>query len=108
VQPDVLPLVPVCSEHFTRKAMDSDRRCTEFCMQNGLNTTAFNIFLTVEHLPADMRDQPPRDVILMNRVLTITDNVSILILCSLISVELLQCRDQRSYSLVLKPVKCLI
>ena len=73
MQPDSLPLLPICSEYFTRKAIDSDRQCTKFCMQNGLNTTALNIFLTVEHLPEDMslRDQPPRDVILMDRVFNI-------------------------------------
>jgi hypothetical protein len=68
VEPDALPLVPICSEHFAHKEIDSDRRCTEFCEQNRLNTTAFNIFLTVEHLPEDMKDQPPRDVILMDTV----------------------------------------
>jgi hypothetical protein len=68
VELDALPLVPIYSEHFAHTFIDSDRGCTEFCKQNGLNTTAFNIFLTVEHLPEDMRGQPPRDVILMDRV----------------------------------------
>jgi hypothetical protein len=70
VEPDVLPLVPVCSEHFTYEVIDSEEELSaqQFCTQNGLNTTAFNMFLTVEHLPKGMRDQPPRDVILMNRV----------------------------------------
>ena len=70
VQPDVLPLVPVCSEHFTHKVINSEEVCTvqQFCTQNRLNTTAFNIFITLEHLPERMRAQPPHDVILMDRV----------------------------------------
>ena len=70
MQPDVLPLVPVCSQHFAHKIIDSEEGCTikEFCIQNKLNATTFNIFLTVEHLPKGMRDQPPHDAILMNRV----------------------------------------
>lgn len=70
VEPDVLPLVPVCSEHFAHKVINSEEECTvkEFCLQKGLNSRAFNIFLTVEHLPEGMRDKPPCDVILMDRV----------------------------------------
>jgi hypothetical protein len=70
VEPDVLPLVPVCSEYFAHKVIDSEEGlpAQQFCTQNGLNPTAFNVFLTVEHLPEGMRDQPPRDVILMDRV----------------------------------------
>ena len=70
MEPDVLPLVPVCSEHFAHKVIDSEEGCRvkEFCTQNKLNTAAFNIFLTMEHLPEAMRNQPPRDVILMDMV----------------------------------------
>ena len=68
MQPDVLPLVPVCSEHFAHKVIDSEKGCTvkEFCSQNRLKS--LYVFLTVEHLPEGMRYQPPRDVILMNKV----------------------------------------
>ena len=67
---DVLPLVPVCSEHFAHRVINSEEECTveQFCTQNGLKTKAFNVFLAMEHLPEGMRDQPPRDAILMNRV----------------------------------------
>ena len=70
MQPDVLSLVPVCSEYFAHKVIDSEEGCTiqQFCTQNRSNPTAFNIFLTVEHLPKRMRDQPPHDVILMDKV----------------------------------------
>jgi hypothetical protein len=70
VEPDALQLVPVCTEHFAHKVIDSMEGlpAQQFCTQNRLNPTAFNIFLTVEYLPEGMRDQPPRDVILMNRV----------------------------------------
>ena len=70
MEPDVLPLVPVCLEHFAHEVIDSEEGISaqQFCIQNGLNTAAFNMFLTVEHLPERMRDQPPRDVILMDRV----------------------------------------
>ena len=70
MQPDVLPLVPVCSEYFAHKVINSEEECTiqQLCVQNRLNPTAFNIFLTVGHLPKRMRDQPSRDVILMNEV----------------------------------------
>jgi hypothetical protein len=70
VQPDVLPLVPVCSEHFAHRNIESEEGLSaqQFCTENCLNTTALNIFLTVEHLPERMRAQPPRDVILMDRV----------------------------------------
>ena len=68
--PDVLPLVPVCSENFAHKVVNSEEGLSvqQFCSQNKLNTAAFNIFLTMEHLPKEMRDQPPRDVILMDKV----------------------------------------
>ena len=73
MEPDVLPLVPVYSEHFVHKVINSEEECTveDFCKQNRLNTTAFNIFLTVDHFPEleRMRHQSPRDVILMNQVL---------------------------------------
>ena len=70
VEPDVLPLVPVCSEYLAHKVIDSEDGCTveEFCSQNKLNSKGLNMFLDVGHLPERMRDQPPRDVILMNRV----------------------------------------
>ena len=66
MEPDVLPLVPVCSEHFVHEVIDSEEGCTieNFCRQNKLNPKAFNIFLMVDHPP----DQPPRDVILMSKV----------------------------------------
>ena len=62
--------MPVCSEYLAHKVIDSEEGCTvkEFCSQNRLNPTAFNIFLTVEHLPEEMKDQLSRDVILMNKV----------------------------------------
>ena len=62
--------MPVCSEHFAHEVIDSEDGLTvqQFCTQNRLKPRAFNIFLTVEHLPEGMRDQRPRDVILMNRV----------------------------------------
>ena len=70
MQPDVLPLVPICSEHFAHKVIDSEGGLSaqQFCTQNRLSTAAFNLFLTVEHLPKEMRNQPPRDIILMDRV----------------------------------------
>ena len=68
MEPDVLPLVPVCSEHFAHEVIDSKKYIKDFCIQKGLNPAAFNIFLTVEHLPKGMRDQTLRDVILMDRV----------------------------------------
>ena len=68
MEPDVLQLVPVCSEHFAHKKIDSKKYVQQFCTQKGLNTAAFNMFLTVEHLPEGMREQPARDVILMDRV----------------------------------------
>ena len=70
MEPDALPLVPVCSEHFAHKVIDSEEGlyAQTFCTQNGLNSTTLNIFLTVEHTPERMRDQTPRDVILMDRV----------------------------------------
>ena len=72
MESDVLPLVPVCSEHFVHKIIDSYEECTctveEFCSQNKLNPKGLNMFLDVEHLPERIRDQSPRDVILMNRV----------------------------------------
>ena len=70
MEPDVLPLVPICSEHFAHKSIDSEEGCTvkQFCAENRLSQKAFNLFLTVEHLPEGMRAQPPRDVILMDRV----------------------------------------
>ena len=70
MEPNVLPLVLICSEYFAHKVIDSEEGCTvqQFCTQNKLNTASFNTFLTVEHLPERMRDQTPRDVILMNRV----------------------------------------
>ena len=77
MQPDALPLVPVCSENFAHKVIDSEEGLSvqQFCSQNKLNTTAFNIFLTVEHLPEGMRDQPPRDAILMDRVFIVCEFV---------------------------------
>ena len=68
--PKVLPLVPVCSEHFAHKVIDSEEGLSaqQLCTQNRLNTAALNTFLTMDHLPEGMRDQPPRDVILMDRV----------------------------------------
>ena len=60
--------MPVFSEHFAHKVIEEECEVQHFCTQNRLNTTAFNIFLIVEHLPEGMRDQPPRDVILMNKV----------------------------------------
>ena len=68
--PDVLPLVPVCTEYFTHKVIDSEEGCEveDFCTQNKLKPTAFNIFLTVEHLPERMKDHSPRDIIVMDRV----------------------------------------
>jgi hypothetical protein len=70
MEPDTLKLVPVCLEHFAHEVIDSEEGlpAQQFCTQNRLNPTAFNMFLTVEHLPEGMRDQPLRDVILMNRV----------------------------------------
>ena len=68
MQPDVLPLVPVCSEHFAHNVIEEECTIQQFCTQNRLNSKAFNIFLHVEHLPERMRCQQPRDVILMNRV----------------------------------------
>ena len=72
MEPDVLPLVPVCSEYFTHKVIQSEEGCTvqQFCAQNGLSQKSFNLnmFLTVEHLPEGMRALPPRDIILMDRV----------------------------------------
>ena len=58
----------VCSEHFTHKVIDSEGGCTvqQLCAQNKQDFIA--IFVSVEHLPKKMRDQRPRDVILMNRV----------------------------------------
>ena len=113
MQPDSLPLVPIYSEYFTHKAIDSDRQCTEFCIKNGLNAIAYNVFLTVEHLPEDMRDQPLRDVILMDQVFNSYCKISIkciLLNFNVLCVELVykNYRHQRSYSLVLKPAKCLI
>ena len=66
--PKVLPLVPVCSEHFDHKVIDSEEGLSaqQLCTQNRLNTAAFNTFLTKDHLPEGMRDQPPRDIILMD------------------------------------------
>ena len=75
MQPDALPLVPVCSEYFAHKVIDSEEGCTvkELCSQNTLNPRAFNMFLTVKHFPEGLlRDQSPRDVILMDRVLPFT------------------------------------
>ena len=64
--------MPVYPEHFAHKVIDSEKGCTvqDFCMRNRLNTRAFNIFLTVENLPEleGIRDLPPRDVILMDKV----------------------------------------
>ena len=72
MEPDVLPLVPVCSEYFAHKVINSEEECTveEFCSQNNLNSKRLNMFIDVEHLPErmSMRDQPPHDAILMNRV----------------------------------------
>jgi hypothetical protein len=70
MEPNVLPLVPVCPEHFAHKVIESEKGCTvqQFCKQYRLSQNALNIFLTMDHLPKEMRDQPPRDVILMNRV----------------------------------------
>ena len=71
MEPDYLPLVPVCSKYFAHKVIDSEEGCNvdEFCSQNKLNSKGFNMFLDVEHLPERMRDQPPHDVILMKKVL---------------------------------------
>ncbi len=76
--------MPVCSEYFAHKVFDSEEGYTvqQFCAQNGLNSTAFNIFLTVEHLPERMRDQPARDVILMDRVYCISIAILHLIISS--------------------------
>ena len=72
MEPDALQLVPVCFEHFSHKVIDSGEECIhtveDFCTQNKLNPSAFNIFLTVEHFPERMRDKPPLDVILMDKV----------------------------------------
>ena len=70
MQLDELSLVPVCSEHFAHEVItpDKDLSAQQFCKQNKLTTTALNMFLAVEHLPEGMRDQPPHDVILMDRV----------------------------------------
>ena len=72
MKPDALQLVPVCSEHFARKIFQKGGDCEvqKFCKKNYLNTTAFNIFLNLEHLPQWMRDQLPQahDVILMDKV----------------------------------------
>ena len=89
MQPDVLLLVPVCSEHFAHKIINSEEGCIiqQFCTQNRLNPTAFNLFIAVEHLPKRMRDQPPRDVILMDKVFN-GDIVHTLYAC-LTTVELL-------------------
>ena len=66
---DVLPLVPVHSpDHLAYKVINSEECVQDFCTQNGLNTAAYNLFLTVEHLPKGMRDKPPHDVILMDKV----------------------------------------
>ena len=80
MEPDILPLVPLCSEHFAHKVIDSEEGLSaqQFCTQNGLSTAAFNLFLTVEHLPKELRDQPPRDVILMDRVFKIYMRLNIL------------------------------
>ena len=72
MEPDALQLVPVCPEEFSHKVIDSEEQCIhsikDFCTQNRLDPKALNIFLSVEHLPEEMRDQTPRDVILMNGV----------------------------------------
>ena len=70
MEPNVLPLVPICSEHFAHKVIDSEEGISahQFCTQNSLRRAAFNMFLTMEDLPEGMGDQPPRDVILMDRV----------------------------------------
>ena len=62
--------MPVCSHHFAHKDINAEEECTieEFCTRNKLSPKALNVFLTVEHLPERMREQPPRDVILMDRV----------------------------------------
>ena len=70
MEPDVLPLVPVCSEHFAHKVIDSEEECTvqQFCALNGLRQKVFNVFFSMDHLPKGMRGQQPLDVILMHRV----------------------------------------
>ena len=68
MEPDVLQLVPVCSEHFAHKVIEKECEVQQFCAQNMLKPTAFNIFLTVKHVPERIGYQPPRDVILMNRL----------------------------------------
>jgi hypothetical protein len=70
VEPDVLPLVPVCSEYFAHEVIVYEEGCTiqQFCTQKRLNPKAFNMFLTVEHLPDERRDIQSRDIILMDRV----------------------------------------
>ena len=71
MEPDVLPLVPICSQHFAHKVIYSEEECTfqQFCALNGLSQKAFNVFLTMDHLPKRMRAQQPLDVILIHRVL---------------------------------------
>ena len=63
MEPDVLQLVPVCPEYFTHKTIDEECKDQQFCAEN-VNI----IFLNMEHLPEEMRDQSPRDVILMDKV----------------------------------------
>ena len=77
--PDVLPLVPACSEYITDKAIDEKEGCTvqQFCTQNELNPNAFSIFLSMEYPPEGMKDQSPRDVILINKVHYHTDSTAV-------------------------------
>lgn len=69
MEPDVLQLVQVCSDYFAHQTIELEEGCTvkEFCTKNGLKTKAFNIFLNLEYLPEGMIDQPPHDVILMDK-----------------------------------------
>ena len=53
MQPDILQLVPVCSECFAHKVLEEECDDQQFF---------------VEHLPEEMKDQSPHDVILMNKV----------------------------------------
>ena len=66
MEPDVLQLVPVCSGYFAHRVVDEVCEVQQFCTQNRLISKV--VFLNVEYLPEEMRDQSPRDVILMDKV----------------------------------------
>ena len=107
MEPDVLPLVPVCSEHFAHKVINSEEECTveEFCKQNNYDKSKslqhFPYYM--EDLPEGMREQPIWDAILMDRVFNSYIDILVTIIVHVNIVELLLLNNVDTKEIVHRP-----